>query len=343
MDTDKVKKVLLSKDESQDSSLPGDFLSTGITLLDLATYGRVGYGYRKGRVYRMVGRSSTGKTWLARTALAEAANNPAFGDHDLIYDDVERGAQMDTERFFGRKLAKRLLPPGRTTKGSPVYSRGILDFYKRISRRLDRGKPIIWVEDSLDALEALAETKMGDGKAKVHSQELRKLLNPLDETGSILILTSQAKTDLRSLFGQDTTSGGFSPEYYATLTLWLSKVGSVKTKYNSVTYNQGVKVQARVKKNRLSGQDASVHFCFYPSFGIDNTGACVDFLIKANHWKKKDGKFHAQEFMLTESRKRLVEMIDSDRELCASLYEVVAEVWGKIQEACTVSRTIKYE
>jgi hypothetical protein len=60
MDTDKVKKVLLSKDESQDSSLPGNFLSTGITLLDLATYGKVGYGYRKGRVYRMVGRSSTG-------------------------------------------------------------------------------------------------------------------------------------------------------------------------------------------------------------------------------------------------------------------------------------------
>lgn len=342
METDKVRKALLHKDEEKPAR-PEDFLSTGLTLVDLATYGKLGHGYRRGRIYRLIGRPSTGKTWLARVALAEAANNPAYDDYTLIYDDPERGAGMDTVKFFGWKLARRLTAPGRTAKGNPVHSKSIMDFYKRIRKRLDRGKPIIWVEDSLDALEPEAETKMGDGKAKIHSQELRKLITPLDETGSILILTSQAKTDLRSLYGQDTTSGGRSPEFYSTCEFWLSKLGSIKTTYNKVKYNQGSKVQLRVKKNRLSGQDVLIQFCFYPSLGIDDTGSCVDFLIRANHWRKQESGIHAPEFSLSLPRNKLIQKIDENHDLRISLHTVVEEVWHGIQEACAVKRTSRYE
>src|SRR5262245_46086827 len=86
-------------------------LSTGSTLLDLALTGRPGAGFAPGCYYLLVGDSASGKTFLALTALAEAACSPAFAKHRLIYNAPERGARMDVTRFFGKTLAGRLETP----------------------------------------------------------------------------------------------------------------------------------------------------------------------------------------------------------------------------------------
>lgn len=337
-----AKEAMLSTRSVEGLPSDSDFVSTGVTLLNLACYGKTYAGMCKGKIYRMVGRSSSGKTFLCRTILAEASVNSNFDDYELIYDDVERGALMDTEKFFGKRLVTRLVPPARTkVSKEPIYSEGVADFYRRIHAKLEAGKKFIWVVDSLDSLKADTETKMSDGKAKAHSQEMRKLIDPLATSGSILLLISQAKTDLRSMWGGDTTSGGLSPEYYSTLEIWLKKIKAVGTTYKGKKYNSGTIISARVKKNRISGVDQNIQFPFHPSYGIDDIGANVDFLCKANHWGKSKGAIVASEWDVELKRNALIRHIEENG-LQRETQILVGKVWLEIQKAITPERQPRY-
>ena len=328
------------------TELGGDqYLSTGLTLLNLATYGRLDGGLCKGHIYRIAGRSSAGKTFLARTILAEAVNNSAFDGYDLVYDDVERGALMDTEKFFGKKLVDRLVPPARSRSGEPLYSESISDFYQSLSERLRKGRKLIWVEDSMDSLNSAVvdgkskESKMGDGKAKVNAQELRKLIEPLQDTGSILILVSQAHDDLRSPLPVEIASGGHALEYYSTLDIWLRRIKSLKKSYRGQDYPVGTLIQARIKKNRLSGQDRVIHFPFYPEMGIDDVGSCVDFLATVHVWERhKSGVIDG---FISAPREELIAHIE-EKHLLKSLRAKVVEAWREMQTALGTERRSRY-
>lgn len=340
-------KEQLSQLQDSNNMKEEDFLSTGITLVNLAMYGRTTGGISKGKMYRIAGRSQTGKTFLARTILAEACRRQSFDDYELIYDDVERGALMDTERFFGSKLVSRLIPPARDKTKKPLHSRYVSDFYKRLNKRLDTGKKVIWIEDSLDSLvpDVGTESKMTDGKARVNSQELRRLLTPLDETGSILILISQVRADMHagpSYFGpQDIVAGGMAPEFFVTGEIILRKAKTISVKVGERNYPAGYIVQAHIKKNRISGKDRKVYFPFNPEVGLDDVGANVDFLIFTGHWKKDKGKYKAGEFGLECSRDRLVREIEkSDRE--RELQVLVGRKWREIEEAISKPRKARY-
>jgi len=325
------------------------FLSTGVTLINLANYGRVDGGIAKGHIYRIAGRSSSGKTFLCRTILAEAARSPAFADYDLIYDDVERGALMDTEKFFGRTLVNRLVPPARSKDRTPLYSNTTLEFYRNIRSRIEKGVKLIWILDSLDSLSPDAESKMGDGKAKINSQELRKLLLPLEETGSILVLISQVRANMNIMPGpfkftapEDVISGGRAPEFYSTLDMILRKSKSIKTVYKERNYVVGHHVTAKITKNRLQGREEVISFPFYPSYGIDDIGANVDWLVLVNYWAREKGGVEAKEFDVCLTRNKLVRHIE-DQGLERSLQNIVGKVWGEIRDAITMERKPRYE
>lgn len=318
-------------------------LSIGLTLGNLGICGKTNVGLAKGKIYRLQGRSQSGKTFVARTILAEAARSKVFDEYELIYDDVERGALMDTEKYYGRKLVERLVPPD-GTPDDPMYSVTVGDFFKRINFLLAQGKKLIWIEDSLDSLEPDNATKMGDGKAKVYSQELRRLLKPLDETGSILILISQVRMDIRSPWGGDLASGGMAPEFYSTLEIVLRKLKPIKKKYKDVDYITGSLVSCRIKKNRISGRDRLIKFPFDPEVGIDDVGANVDFLLASNHWKKNKAAkvIQAPEFNFTGGRSALVKKIEEEG-VERELQILVGKVWREIDEALTVGRKNRYE
>lgn len=330
-----------------------DYLSTGVTLVNLATYGRIDGGLLKGKIYRLSGRSSSGKTFLGRTILAEAASNPSFDGYELVYDDVERGALMDTEKFFGRRLLDRLVPPARDKNREPLYSTQISEFYNRLQRRLDAGKRVVWVEDSLDSLrpDDGAETRMSDGKAKTNSQRLRELVDPLAATGSILVIVSQVRDNMnlppipsmRASMPQDVISGGRAPEFYSTLDIILSKKAAIKAAYKDTDYVIGHHVGVRIRKNRLSGVDHMITFPFYRDYGIDDVGANVDFLVHVKHWNKdKGGTILADELDVVTTRTKLIRQIEEGN-LQQQLREVVGVVWKEIQDAISPKRKPRYD
>jgi hypothetical protein len=107
-ETDLVKAALTTRRPGYNTFTPSSsYLSTGSTLLNLACSGKVSGGFIKGHYYHFVGDSSSGKTFLCLTCLAEAAINPHFDDYQLIHDDAENGSLFDFGKFFGPKMAGR--------------------------------------------------------------------------------------------------------------------------------------------------------------------------------------------------------------------------------------------
>ena len=131
-----------------------DLLHTGSTMLNLMLSGRPDGGYVRGRYFYFVGDSSSGKTWFTLAALAEAANNPAFDDYRLIYDDVEGGALMDKERYFGNKLAQRIEAPS-GTRDNPEHSDTVESFYFNLDDAFKRREPFI--NDVIERMATLQE------------------------------------------------------------------------------------------------------------------------------------------------------------------------------------------
>jgi RecA/RadA recombinase len=342
-------------------------VSTGSTLLNLACSDNPDVGFIKGKYYYIVGDSQSGKTWTTLSCFAEACDNPAFDSYRLIFDDVEGGALMDIEHYFGKKAASRVEPP-KLKKGVPCFSDTIESFYYNIADAIEEGIPFIYVLDSQDALVSKASNKKfqqqkkadeenekqtgayGDGKAKYHSEHLRLILSDIRRMGSILIIVGQTRDNLGFGFNEKTRSGGRALRFYATLEVWTSVKGKLQKDVRGTKRTTGIKCLAEVKKNRHTGKvgkDRSVIIPIYYGMGIDDVGACVDFLIKEKHWQKQKGKpptyvAHDIDGGVEGTRSQLISHIEK-KGLEAELKKSTAAIWEEIEAACQPRRKKRYE
>lgn len=344
-----------------------DYLSTGSTLLNLACSGMPEYGLAKGLYFWMVGDSSSGKTFLMLTCIAEACRNPNWDGYDLIFDDVEGGALMDFEKFFGKKMAQRIKPPKKGSDGVPIYSDSAEDFYFGLDDKLKaveagKAKPFLYLLDSMDALttkyegEKFQEKKSakktgkkptgdyGDGKAKINSTWIRTVVRRLRDTRCTLIVLSQTRDNVGGgLFDPKSTSaGGRALKFYATWQLWSSPGASLTKLVNGQKRQLGMTSRITIKKNRLTGKEWTVEVPIYHSYGIDDIGSCINFLVKEKAWSEEEGTLKAPIFDFSGKRDTLIRKIESER-LHKDLIEEVTDVWRTIEEACQVARKPRYE
>lgn len=335
-------------------------LSTGSTLLNLALTGNPKRGYIPGKFFFIVGDSSSGKTFFNMTTYAEACKNPAFAKYRLIYDNVEDGMLMDVDHLFGTAMGDRLEPPALDEdSGEPVYSTTIEEFYYHVDDACKAGKPFIYVLDSMDGLSSEAEGEKfkdqkkahragkevpgsyGDGKAKKNSSALRMLVNKLRVSGSILIIISQTRDVLNASPWEEkkTRSGGRALRFYATAEFWLSLAGAIKKNIRKKNRNIGNKVMIKVKKNRITGRLPEIKTAIYPSYGVDDIGSCIDYLLEEQWWKKRGGKINAGEFGLL-SREKLIRVIEGGK--MAKLQKEVLACWTEIEQSGALKRKPRY-
>lgn len=346
-------------------------LSTGSTLLNLAITGKAGGGFPKGTFVLLIGSSSSGKTFLSLTCLAEAAIDADFNDYRFIFDDVEGGALMNIEKFFGKAVATRLEPPRTDDEGAPVYSRMLEDMYFNLDDAIQEakkpnGKPFIYIIDSLDSLSSYAEQKkfnqnkrasrtggeqkgsFGDGKAKINSQYLRSVVYGLRETNSILIAINQERDnpDAGLFQSKKTHSGGKSLKHYTPCQIWFSKAKSIKKKVLGKDRIIGNMSKIEVKKNRLTGKDRTIEIPIYYSHGLDDIGSCIDYLIDEDVWHKRgasintNGDFGLEKGMTMD---KLVAFIEETDERVQELRQLVEDHWLTVESLCTVKRKPRYE
>jgi RecA/RadA recombinase len=364
-ETEDVKKALTIKKDFSTSIPSSSLLSSGSTLLNLACSGKTTGAFAKGHYVFFVGDSSSGKTFLSMTCMAEASINPEFDDYDLIADLPENGAQMDIEKFFGRKLADRLRPP-KGTIDDPVYSTTTKEFYDTLDDLFAAGKPFIYLLDSNDALSSAEEeakhtenqnarkkgTKEKEGgtygtsRAKDHSTRLRRICNQLKRIGAILIIIGQTRQNIGFMaqFDPTTRAGGKALTFYAQLELWTSIRSRMKKKVpgKKKEVETGVLSQVKIKKNRLTGRRRTVEIPIYYTAGIDDVGSCVRYLIDEGHWSETGkGVIDAPEFQFSGKFEPLVKKIEF-LEAEPKLRKIVRAVWSGVEEASAVRRKNKY-
>jgi len=354
MKTNDMKKALRQK-RKKEVLTAKDFLSTGSTLLNLACTGFPDRGFIKGRYYFIVGDSTSGKTWLSLTCLAEASINHNFDGYRFIYDNAEDGALMDIERFFGKGVAKRIEPPWKS------FSNTIEDFYYNVDDAIKGGEPFIYILDSMDSLTSEAEgvkfdtnkkasradTKAkgsyGDGKAKVNSSMLRRVIGKsLKKSGSILIVINQTRAKINAMPFESpkTYSGGYALKFYATIQILSSVAGQITKSVKGKKRQLGVNCKIHVKKSRITGRDRTVTIPIYHSFGIDDIGSCVDYLLDEKYWVKGD-EIKAKGLGIKGSRNKLIRLIEHQG-LEKDLRELVGDVWNEIEDACKIQRKKRY-
>lgn len=331
------------------------YVSSGSVLLNLGATGNTKHGFKKGTYVLFVGDSETGKTWFCITCLAEAAANPEFDKYRLILDDVEYGSLMDIERYFGKKLHKRLQTP--TPEGR--CSESLDEAYDNIENALDEG-PCIYVLDSMDVLEARDDQKKsaedkkarkagkepggsyGMAKAKLNSTRLRSIVNKLRKTGSILIIISQTRDNIGFGFEKKTRSGGKALKFYAHLEIWSSLLKKLKKPVGNKDRECGAVIELQIKKNRYSGWRGKIPVPFLRGLGIDDIGSCVDYLIDEGVWKKTKGNIDAKELGLKLKREKLIQVIE-DKGLMPQVRKAVRAMWDQIEKQTLAARRPKYE
>jgi RecA/RadA recombinase len=352
--TEEIKEQLLMNKEKPLANKTG--VSSGSTLLNLACTGRMDECFLTGQYHLVVGKSGSGKTFLVLTTLAEAAINSKFDDYDLIYDNAEVGALMDMERFYGKEFVNRVRKPVEGGYGSVT----IEEFYDNVNRLKKSGKPFIYVLDSMDVLTSEEEQEKqeqnrkareqgkettgsyGDGKAKKNSSMLRPVIADLDRTGSILIIISQTRDNIGSFsFEKDTRSGGHALTFYATLEIWTTIREKISRVVKGKKRQIGIKSQIKIKKNRVTGRERIVEVPIYHSYGMDDTGSCVDWLISEKHWPKSSSGVKAEEFDFVGKEEKLIRHIE-DNGLQNDLHLIVEDVWNDIESQCEIKRTKRY-
>jgi recombination protein RecA len=299
----------------------------------------------------LIGDSSSGKTLVALSTLAECAHRAEFDSYDLIYRDVESACEFDIAKLFGQCLVDRL----EATAGAEVLT--IQDFQRDVLRVIQAGRPFIYILDSFDAMDseqereaaaAQAEGKkakgsMGMEKAKVSGQILRRIVSPLKATDSLLIIISQTRDNIDPMsFQHKTRSGGNALRFYATHELWTAVAGKLKRHVNGEDFQIGVESKVKITKNKLTGKMRTVTLPLYYDLGIDDVGGCVDWLLERYHWVKRKETIEARDLALTGTREKLVREIErlgrEDR-----LRRIVERVWLAQEEALRLDRKRRYE
>ncbi len=327
------------------------YLSTGSSLLNLAISDRVDGGFKTGHYYFIVGDSASGKTFISMTCFAEACRSDNFKNHRLLYDNVEDGMLMDVRQFFGESAEKRIESP------PSGMSETVEEFYYALDDLNKAGAPYIYILDSMDALtsdqegDKFEEQKTahragkdvpgsyGDGKAKKNSEGIRKALSGIRKTGSILIILCQTRDNLGFGFEKKTRSGGRALRFYATCELW-SSIQEVLTKtVRGKVRKVGITALLQTKKNRITGKLAEVPVDIYPSFGIDDVGSCVDWLVSEKWWAKTkadikvgDDGHHSRESLIQLCERR-PKMLSTALQRC----------WDQIQKDSALKRTRRYD
>lgn len=355
-----IKKNLTKRETREEPIVLKGALSWGSTLLNLACTGHPRRGIPRGKVAVVPGQSTSGKTFIAYTLLAEAARNKRFRKYRLIYDNAEDGALMDKEAFFGTKAAERIEAPFKRD-GMPAYSENVEDFYYGLDDAIKSGIPFIWVLDSMDAVgskqedEVFEKQKKADRankkapgsfdmrKQKLNSQGLRRLQRGLTKTNSIVVIVAQTRDNVDPFsFTAETYGGGRSLKYYAVYEVWAKVIKPIKKDVKGIKEHIGTVVQFGLGKNRVTGRLNKVKFPIYFDYGIDDITGCIEYLVEYKHWKKAGGKVNAVELGVKLGMSQLIKHIENNN-LERKLQKVVAKVWNEREQALKTDRKKRYD
>jgi recombination protein RecA len=335
-----------------------ELLPTGSTYLNLALSDNPYGGYGKGKLANIIGDSSSGKTILALTSVAEIVKTPNLANYRIIYDEPENALAIDLDYMFGKAFSPRV---------EFIFSNTIQDFYYNIYKACKDGTPFIYILDSLDSLtskeEKLRASKMVKSREKAEESgaeedkqkgsyklEIPKLLpeilrltcEDIKNTESAVWIISQTREDIGVTFGsKKTRSGGKALKFYCTHELWLAVENHEK---HANGLEIGVNTIAKVSKNKLTGKVRYAYFPIYYDYGIDDIASSIDFLVENSYWKKAGRKIKITGIWAEEvemEKKEFISYIE-EHNLENNLKEVMHLAWKEREDSARLNRKPRF-
>lgn len=250
------------------------FFSSGSKLLDLA----LGGGWAEGRVINIIGDKSTGKTLLA----IEAARNFAFKHkHGCIH-------YREGEAAFLPNYAKALGMPIERVDFGRKPTETVEDVFEDLDQiTKQKRRPRLYVIDSLDSLSDREELERpidkgsyGAKKAKTVSEIFRRKMSQIGAAGITLMVISQLRQNIGASFmmKQYKRSGGMALDFYSSQTVMLAQIGQVKKGLNGVERVTGIKIKAKIEKNKIGLPFREADFALVFGYGLFDAVACCDYL-----------------------------------------------------------------
>ena len=253
---------------------PWDSISTGALTLDSAL--GIG-GFPRGRVVEIFGPESSGKSTLALATVAKAQQMGLT----CAYIDAEHALDPVYMKAVGIDLDNLLL-------AQPDYGEQGFDIADRLLRTGEIGVIVI---DSVAALVPKAEL---DGEmeqahmglqARMMAKAMRKLTGLASQHNTLLIFINQLRNKIGIMFGNpETTPGGMSLKFYASVRIDVRKKEDLKDRAGNPV---GVKVKAKVIKNKMAPPMKIVEFDIIYAQGIDEYGCIFDIGIDKGIFTQK--------------------------------------------------------
>src|SRR6187401_198885 len=213
-------------------------VSTGSLSLDLAL--GIG-GLPRGRCVEIFGPESSGKTTLVYHVIAEAQRRGGI----CAFIDAEHAMDPTYAKRIGVNIDDLLV-------SQPDNGEQALEIAELLIRS---GALDVVAVDSVAALTPKAEIEgeMGDShvglQARLMSQALRKLTGAISRSRTAVIFTNQLREKIGVMFGNpETTPGGRSLKFYASVRLDIRRIDSIKQGTNVI----GNRTRVRVVKNKVA-------------------------------------------------------------------------------------------
>lgn len=270
------KGAVMRMGDQQQQAIPA--ISTGSLGLDLAL--GIG-GLPKGRIVEIYGPESSGKTTLTLSAIAQAQKQGAV----CAFVDAEHALDPIYAAKLGVNVDDLLV-------SQPDTGEQALEITDMLVRS---GAVDVIVVDSVAALVPRAEIEgeMGDShmglQARLMSQALRKLTGGVKQTNCLLIFINQIRMKIGVMFGNpETTTGGNSLKFYASVRMDIRRTGAVKQGEEVV----GSETRVKVVKNKVAPPFRQADFQIMYGKGIHRESEIIDLGVAAGV-VEKSGAWYA--------------------------------------------------
>jgi len=289
-----------------------EVIPTGSIALDLAV--GVG-GIPRGRVTEIFGPESSGKTTLVQHIIAQAQSSG--GVAALI--DAEHALDPVYAQNCGVKVDEMLI-------SQPDTGEQALEITEALVRS---GALDVVCIDSVAALVPRAELEgdMGDAhvglQARLMSQALRKLTGAIGRSRTAVIFTNQLREKIGVMFGNpETTPGGRSLKFYASLRLDIRRIESIK-QGTTVTGNR---TRVRVVKNKVAPPFRTAEFDIMFNEGISREGSILDVAADFDIVRKSGAFFSYGETRLGQGRENAKDYLRRNPDLTLAIERQIRQV-----------------
>ena len=267
----------------QGDSIKQEFMSTGRIMLDRAIGGN-NPGIPNNKIIEIYGPNAGGKTCVTLSMIAEAQKQGGTA----LFIDLEHTFNPDMARKLEVVLGDNACRVAHVPSGNIAFQ--IMDAV--LENKIETGVgPDIIVVDSVSSIvpDRVLGRTIGDDDigsiAKLMSNALPQLVDKVyrAEVPIIFINQTRQKKTANPKANPETTSGGMSLGFYASLRMRVSKIGDYIKDGNDVL---GHRVMVAIKKNKVGIPFKCASFNLYYNSGVNKYAEIAEAAIDQGLIKK---------------------------------------------------------